>query len=130
MAVWQTMDEPEQSESSRDFARIWQEADKIVYSRTLDAVSTPRTRLVQEFDAGAVRAIKASADRDLTIGGPHLAGQALAAGLVDECQLFAVPEIVGGGTSWLPRGVRLSLDLSEERRFDDGTVFLRYRVKV
>jgi dihydrofolate reductase len=128
MAVWKTMDTPENSDIARDFARIWQRADKIVFSTTLAEVSTPRTRLVREIDADAIRALKISADRDLTVGGPTLAGQLLAAGLVDECQLFAVPEIVGGGTSWLPAGVRVSLDLADERRFADGTVYLRYRV--
>jgi dihydrofolate reductase len=129
MAVWQSMDGPEHSDVVRDFSRIWQQADKVVFSRTLDAVSTPRTRIVREFDPDSVQALKAAADRDLSVGGPQLAAQALAAGLVDECQLFAVPEIVGGGTRWLPDGVRLSLELLDERRFEGGTVFLRYRVK-
>ena len=128
MAVWETMDRPEQSDTARDFARIWQQADKVVFSRTLEAVTTPRTSLVRHFDAEAVRALKAAAERDLTVGGPGLAAQALAAGLVDECQLFVVPEIVGGGTRWLPEGLRVSLALGDEYRFDDGTVFLRYRV--
>jgi dihydrofolate reductase len=84
---------------------------------------------VRDFDADAVRTLKATSDRDLTVGGPHIAAQALAAGLVDECQLFAVPEIVGAGTRWLPDGLRLSLDLIDEQRFEDGTVFLRYRIR-
>jgi dihydrofolate reductase len=129
MAVWETMDHPGNSDAARDFARVWQAADKIVFSRTLDGVSTARTRLVRDLDPDAVRALKATAQRAITVGGPHLAGQALAAGLVDEVQLFAVPQVVGGGTPWLPDGVRYSLELLEERRFDNGTVFLRYRVR-
>jgi dihydrofolate reductase len=130
MAVWETMDGPEQSDVVRDFSRIWRQADKVVFSRTLDAVSTPRTRIVREFDPDSIRTMKAAADRDLTVGGPQLAGQALAAGLVDECQLFVVPEIVGGGTRWLPDRVRLSLELMDERRFAGGAVLLRYRMNI
>jgi dihydrofolate reductase len=111
-----------------DYARIWQAADKLVYSRTLEAVSTARTRLVRELDPDAVRRLKDASARDLGIGGPTLAGAALAAGLVDELALFVVPVVVGGGTRSLPDDVRLVLELRDERRFAGGVVFLRYRV--
>lgn len=110
-----------------DFRRIWQAADKIVYSTTLRAPLTARTQLRQHFDPDEVRKLKADADRDLTVGGPHLAAQAIRAGLVDEYQLFAVPILVGGGTPALPDHVRLSLELLDERRFGNGVVHLRYR---
>ena len=103
-------------------------ADKIVYSRTLPSVSSERTRLEREFDPDAVRRLKASADRDLGIGGPGLAAHALAAGLVDEVHLLLSPHVVGGGTRVFPDGVRLPLELLDERRFGNGTVYLRYRV--
>jgi dihydrofolate reductase len=110
-----------------DYTAIWQAADKIVYSRSLDAVSSARTRLEREFDPGAVRALKATAGSDLGIGGAHLAAQAIEAGLVDEYQLFLVPFVVGGGTRALPDGVRFGLELVDERRFAGGTVYLHYR---
>jgi dihydrofolate reductase len=113
----------------RDFAAIWQAADKVVYSTTLESVSTPRTRIERRFDPDAVRRLKAEASSDVTIGGAELAGQALRAGLVDELQLLAVPVLVGGGTRAFPDEVRAELELLEERRFEGGTVFLRYRVR-
>jgi dihydrofolate reductase len=116
-----------QSPSMADFARIWQAADKVVYSTTLEAVSTSRTRIERAFDPDQVREMKASADRDLAVGGPGLAAHAFGAGLVDECHLFLVPVVVGGGKPALPHGVRLDLHLLDERRFGDGTVHLRYR---
>jgi dihydrofolate reductase len=126
MAVWETMDDP--ARVMRDYAEIWRAADKVVYSRTLTEVSSARTRLESRFDPEAVRQLKAPADHDLSIGGAELAAQALAAGLVNECQLFVVPAIVGGGKSWLPDGLRLDLTLLDERRFQGGTVYLRYGV--
>jgi dihydrofolate reductase len=123
LAVWETMDEPEPE--MRDFAEIWRAADKIVYSRTLETVSTARTRIEREFDPEAVRAMKV--EGDVSIGGPELAGHALRAGLVDELQLLISPILVGGGTAALPDGVRRELELVEERRFGNGVVFLRYR---
>jgi dihydrofolate reductase len=111
-----------------DFARIWQAADKVVYSKTLKRVSTAKTRIEQEFDAGEVRRMKAAAVRDISVGGPTLAGQALAAGLVDEMQLFYVPMVVGGGTRALPDDVRIKLELLSERRFENGTVYMHYWV--
>jgi dihydrofolate reductase len=131
MAVWETMPvaapgaEPTVEE---DFAALWQAADKVVYSRRLDAVSTPRTRLEPELVADDVRKLVAEADRDVTVGGPELASSAFVAGLVDEVQLFLNPIIVGGGKPALPDRVRLGLTLVDERRFGGGVVFLRYRV--
>ena len=111
---------------SLDFARIWQAADKIVYSTTLQAPDTGRTRIERAFDPDQVRKLKEAADRDLTVGGARLAAQAIAAGLVDEYQLFVVPAVVGGGTRALPDQVRLNLALAEEHRFGSGTVYLCY----
>ncbi len=116
------------SEYTSDFAEIWQGADKIVFSRTLKQAPTRRTRIEREFDPDAVREIKASADRDLTVGGPGLAADALRAGLVDECHLFLAPVIVGGGKRALPDDARIDLELVDERRFSAGMVFLRYRL--
>jgi dihydrofolate reductase len=112
---------------SLDFARIWQAADKIVYSTTLGAADTARTRVERDFDPDQVRKLKETSDRDLTVGGAHLAAQAIAAGLVDEYQFFLVPAVVGGGTRALPDQARLDLALADERRFGNGTVYLCYR---
>ena len=124
MSAWETMDAGQPL--VRDFAAIWRAADKIVYSRTLETVSTPRTRLERDFDAAAVRRLKESAGSDISIGGPGLAVHALAAGLVDECHLFLTPVVVGGGTRALPEE-RVDLELLDERRFAGGVVYLRYR---
>jgi dihydrofolate reductase len=113
----------------RDFAEIWQAATKIVYSRSLAQVSTARTRIERHFDPEAVRLLKAQAPRDLTVAGPDLAAHAFKAGLVDELQLFVAPSIVGGGKRSLPDGVRLDLELLEERRFGNGMVYLHYRTR-
>jgi dihydrofolate reductase len=129
MAVWETMDTGAgQAPHMRDFAQLWRAADKVVYSRTLTAASTPRTRIEREFDPGAIRELKARAERDITVGGPTIAGQALAAGLVDECHLFLMPVVIGGGTRALPDRVRVALELLDERRFGNGVVHLHYRV--
>ena len=129
MMFWETAgDGPDDPAFVRDFAHIWQAADKIVYSRTLEAPATPRTRLEREFDAGAVRQLKVEAERDISVGGAELAAQAFALGLVDECHLFVVPVSVGGGTPALPRGRRVDLELVEERRFASGVVHLHYNV--
>ena len=114
------------SEPMRDFAQIWQSAEKIVYSKTLETAATRRTRIEREFDPEAVRQMKASAGKDLTVGGPGLAAHAFRAGLIDECQLFIAPTIVGGGTRSLPEGVHMRLELVAERRFAGGMVHLRY----
>jgi dihydrofolate reductase len=130
MTVWERPEQlPGMTQAMRDFAALWRIADKVVYSRTLDSVSTERTRLEREFDPDAVRALKESSEADLAIGGPHLAAEAFRARLVDELLIFVVPVIVGGGTRGLPAGVRLDLDLIEERRFDGGMAYLRYRTR-
>ncbi|HEX8065153.1 MAG TPA: dihydrofolate reductase family protein [Thermoleophilaceae bacterium] len=129
MAFWETASAvDDQPPVMRDYAEIWRAADKVVYSRTLERASTARTRVERDFDPEAVRRAKASAERDLSIGGSHLAAQALAAGLVDECHLLLSPVVVGGGTRALPDGLRLELELLDERRFAGGTVHLHYRV--
>ena len=113
----------------QDFAEIWQAADKIVYSKTLETPSSARTRIEREFDPEAIRQLKATADRDLTVGGAELAAQTIEAGLVDEYHLFLVPVVVGGGKRSLPDGnVRVNLELLDERRFAGGVVHLHYRV--
>ena len=111
-----------------DFAEIWQAADKIVYSKTLASVSSARTRIARDFDPGAIRELKASADRDLTVGGANLAAQALEAKLVDEVHLFLNPVAVGAGKRALPADMRLNLELLGERSFESGLVHLHYRV--
>ncbi|HEU0246118.1 MAG TPA: dihydrofolate reductase family protein [Gaiellaceae bacterium] len=130
MVYWERPPDPaRQSRALQDFAEIWQRADKIVYSRTLETLSSARTRIEREFDPEAVRQLKATADTDLTVGGAELAGRAIAAGLVDEYNLFLVPVLVGGGKPSLPDGVRVGLELLNERRFRNGTVYLHYRTR-
>jgi dihydrofolate reductase len=119
----------DQSPQMRDFAELWQAADKVVYSTTLRTASTAKTRIERAFDPEAVRQIKAAAARDLMVGGPELAAHAFQAGLVDECQLFVAPIVVGGGKQSLPDNVRLELELLDERRFGNGMVYLRYRTR-
>ena len=130
MSVWET--DPNVAAESplmRDFAEIWQAVEKIVYSRTLEAVSTRKTQIERNFDPEATRQLKETVEHDILIGGPELAAHAFRSGLIDECHLFLVPIIVGGGKQALPDNVRLELELLEERRFGSGVVFLRYRVK-
>ena len=130
MRVWETFGtEPDDPAVTRDFGELWRAADKVVYSTTLalDDLTTARTRLERTFDPDVVRALKDAADRPLAIAGPGLAAHAIRAGLVDEYQLYVVPVLVGGGTRALPDGVRDDLDLLDERRFANGTVYLRYR---
>jgi dihydrofolate reductase len=129
MSLWETNPAlAAQSDLTADFANVWQAADKIVYSTTLAAVSTGATRLEHHFDPNAVQQLKASTTSDLTIGGANLAARAFAADLVDECQLFVWPMILGGGKPGLPAGIRTDLELLNEHRFDNGVVHLRYRV--
>ena len=116
-----------QPPAAMDYAEIWQAADKVVYSTTLVTASTGKTRIERDFDPEEVRLMKASARRDLSVGGPGLAARAIEAGLVDELLRFITPIVVGGGTRWLPDGVRIELELADQRRFDSGVVFLRYR---
>jgi dihydrofolate reductase len=128
MVGWET--DPtlaEQSPQMEDFVQIWQSADKIVYSRTLEEVSTARTRIERDFDPLAVRQMKTVAERDLIVGGPELAAQAFETGLVDECHLFVAPIVVGSGKRSLPDNVYLKLELLDERRFSSGIVYLYYR---
>ena len=114
----------------QEFAGIWQRADKIVYSKTLQTVSSAKTRIEREFDPEAIRQLKATAGADLSVGGAALAAEAIEAGLVDEYQLFLVPVLVGGGKRSLPaNGVRVNLELLDERRFRNGTVYLHYRAR-
>jgi dihydrofolate reductase len=130
MLAWETMDTgPDQSRVMRDYAEIWRAAEKVVYSRTLQAVSSARTRLERAFEPEAVQRMKAPAGRDISVGGPELAAQAIKAGLVDECHLFLTPVVVGGGTQALPKHVRLQLELLDERRFGNGVVHLHYRTR-
>ena len=130
MVGWETDSTlAEQSPLMRDFAEIWQAADKIVYSGTLEAVSTASTRIERDFDPEAVRQVKASAGRDVVVGGAELAAQAFRAGLVDECHLFVAPIAVGGGKRSLPDDVRVELELLGERRFGNGMVYLHYRTR-
>jgi dihydrofolate reductase len=129
MRYWETEpSDPGADAVERDYAAVWRSADKVVYSRTLDAPTTARTRVERTFDPGAVRDLKRSTDRDLSIGGAGIAAAALRAGLVDELGMFLNPVVVGGGTRFLPDGLRLNLQLIDERRFPNGVVFLRYAV--
>ena len=131
MVYWETeyLAHNHQEEFHLDFARQWQAVEKIVYSRTLTEPRSARTRIEREFEADAIRRLKVDAERDLTIQGPDLAAQALKAGLVDEIQIFVLPVIVGGGKRFLPDGLRLSLELVEERAFRNGVVAMRYAVR-
>jgi dihydrofolate reductase len=128
MAAWETLD-PDGSPAMEDFAAIWRGADKIVFSRTLERVSSGRTRIEREFDPDTVRRWKAEATRDLTVGGAELAAVALRAGLVDECHLLLSPVVVGGGTRALPTGLTVGLELLDVRRFGGGVVHLHYRLQ-
>ncbi len=128
MSAWETLgthgDEPAYIEA---FGELWRASDKVVYSTTLRSVGAARTRIARAFQPDAVRRMKDELVGDISIGGPTLAAQAIAAGLVDEYQLFVVPVVVGGGTRFLPDGIRLDLQLVDQRRFDNGTVFVSYR---
>jgi dihydrofolate reductase len=128
MVYWETAHtHADQPAYIREFAGIWQAADKIVYSKTLEAVSTRRTRIERDFDAGAVLELKKHASKDIGIGGPELAASAFRAGLMDECHLIIAPIVVGAGKHWLPKDVRFALELLDERRFASGMVYLHYR---
>ena len=130
MSYWETVDTGlDQPAFTQDYAEIWQTADKIVYSTSLETASSARTRIERGFDAEAVRQLKASVGRDLSVGGPDLAAQAIKAGLVDEYHLFLSPIVVGGGKRSLSNGVNVELELLDERRFGNGVVHLRYRTR-
>ena len=130
MAFWETAHTlADQPSHIRDYAEIWQAAEKVVFSTTLEEVSSVRTRIERAFDPDAIRRMKATASADISVGGPHLASQAIAAGLIDEIGLFVAPVVVGGGTPSLPGGVGLDLTLRDERRFRNGMVHLHYDAK-
>src|SRR5918992_4607847 len=130
MVPWETTHTlADQPPYIRDFTEIWQAADKLVYSKSLERVSSARTRIERDFDPEAVRRMKMSAERGISVGGPHLAAQAIKARLVDEYHLFLTPIVVGGGTPSLPKDVRVELDLLDERRFGTGVVYLGYSTK-
>jgi dihydrofolate reductase len=130
MAIWETPDViPGRMPGRLDFARIWQAADKIVYSKSLETVSTPKTRLEREFDPQAVRNLKAQLPHDVTVSGPTLAAHAIRTGLVDEYHLFVMPIMIGRGKRILPSNVCVKLDLLDERRFANGMVYLRYHTR-
>jgi dihydrofolate reductase len=126
MGAWETMETVDRPAVIQDYAEIWRAADKIVYSKTLETAAGARTSLERDFDLDAVRQVKGSVGHDLSIGGPDLAAQAIEAGLVDELHLFVTPIVVGGGKQSLPDGVRLKLELLDERRFANGVVHLHY----
>ena len=128
MVYWETAHTLADHPVERDYAELWQAAEKVVYSGTLETVAGERTRIERHFDPEAVRQMKAAAERDLSVGGANLAGQAIKAGVVDECHLFVAPVLAGGGTAVFPEQVRLQLDLLDEGRFANGMVHLLYRI--
>ena len=127
MVYWETMEPDGYPPYIEDYKRIWRSADKVVYSRTLESPASERTRIEREFDADAIRQLKQSEPRDISVGGPELATQAFRAGLVDEIHLFLGPIIVGGGKRALPDDVEVELELAAERRFGNGVMHLHYR---
>ena len=130
MLFWETAPTDESVPAVfREFAEMWRAENKIVFSRTLNSVSSGNTRIEREFTPELVLRLKRSSPHDLSVSGAELAGQALQAGLVDELLLLVVPKMVGGGKPWLPKGVRIDLQLLDTRQFASGFVFLRYRVK-
>jgi dihydrofolate reductase len=129
LVAWEKLELGDQPPYIQDFAEIWRAADKVVYSKTLETASSTRTRIERDFEPEAVRQLKATAERDLGVGGPDLAAQALEAGLVDEIHLVVAPVVVGGGIQAFPDKVRLELELLDERRFGNGMVHLRYRTR-
>ena len=132
MLAWETMDTTDTTDQSPavvDYTGIWQAADKVVFSRSLDAVSSARTRIERDFDPETVRQWKASSTRELSVGGPELAAVALRAGLVDECHLFLNPVVIGAGTPALPDHLRIPLTLLDEHRFNNGVIHLHYRLQ-
>ena len=131
MVYWETAHTlPDQTAVELDYAEVWQAADKIVYSTTLETVASARTRIERHFDPEEVRQMKEAAERDIAVGGANLAGEAIGAGLVDEWHLFVAPILVGGGTSAFPDDVPQQLELVDERRFGNGMVHLHYRTSV
>jgi dihydrofolate reductase len=129
LLAWETWDTADEPEVVQEFARLWHNADKIVYSRSLEHTASKRTRIEREFDVEKIRQLKGTLERDMGIGGPELAAQAIKAGLVDEYHFFIWPIVVGGGKPALPPGVKLDLELVSVRRFDNGVVHTHYRTK-
>jgi dihydrofolate reductase len=129
LVAWETMDTAAEPAVIQDYAEIWRATDKVVYSKSLEAASSAKTRIERNFDPEAIREMKATAEPDISIGGPELAAQAIGAGLVDELHRLVSPIVVGGGTPSLPDGVRVPLELVDERRFGNGVVHLHYRVR-
>jgi dihydrofolate reductase len=130
MVFWETAEvPPDQCDPASQYVDIWRGAEKVVFSRTLEGVSSVKTRLEREFHVDAIRRLKADAEADISIGGPGLAGEAVRAGLVDEFHLFINPIVVGGGTAALPTGTRVELELADQRRFASGVVHLHYRTR-
>jgi dihydrofolate reductase len=127
LVAWETMDADNPVE--KDFAELWRAKDKIVYSRTLESVSSARTRIERAFDPAVVRELRASSDSDISVGGPHLAAEAIRAGLVDEILLFLNPIVVGCGNAALPDDVHMELELLDDHRFTNGVVYVRYGVR-
>jgi len=126
LVAWETMDDP--APEMQDYAQLWRAADKVVYSSTLDAVSTPRSSLHASFDPASVRRMLDDAERDVSVGGPTLAAAALRAGLVDEVQVYLHPVVIGGGLYYLPQGLPIALELLDSHRFEGGVVYLRYAI--
>ena len=130
LVYWETAHTlADQSSVEYEYAQVWRNADKVVYSTTLESVSSERTRLEREFDLDSVRQMKEQLDRDISVSGPNLAAHAIRAGLVDDYQLFLNPVVIGGGKKALPDDVRLDLELQDERRFGNGVIYLHYRTK-
>jgi dihydrofolate reductase len=129
MVGWETMPTSPDQPAENDWASIWRDADKVVYSKTLESASSARTRIERDFDPEAIRRMKAQSDRDITVGGPQLAAQAIETGLVDEFQLFLMPIVIGRGNHWLPEDVRVPLDLREVHRFGSGVVYVNSRAR-
>jgi dihydrofolate reductase len=128
MVFWETAEvPPDQCDPASEYVDIWQAAEKVVFSRTLDEVSSKKTRLEREFDPEAIRRLVTEAERDISIGGPELAGEAIRAGLVDDYHLFISPIVVGGGNPSLPNDARVELELVDQRRFGSGVIHLHYR---
>ena len=130
MVAWETLPLADQPGFIRDYAEIWRAAEKVVYSKTVETPSSARTRIERQFEPDTIRQMKATGGRDITVGGPDLAAQAITAGLVDEYHLFVAPIGVGGGARFLPNDVRVKLELLDERRFGNGMVHLHYRTGV
>jgi dihydrofolate reductase len=128
MVEWNTMDVENEPGYIRERIQTWKAADKIVYSKTLTEASSSKTSIKTDFDPEDIKRLKQSTPRDLSIGGPHLAAEAIKAGLVDEYHQFIAPVIIGSGDAWLPDNIRIDLELVDQKRFPNGFIYLRYQV--